>query len=342
MNTDISDPVCKQILGIETVDPVGDWYVLLGVDKFESDEVILDQAMLKRFESVRRYQVGKYEEQALRLLDELGRAYACLTNVEERREYDKTLSASSTHDTIATNELSASTEAASVAPVPVAPSQNERTANTSNSVAADSATCPQCRKPSSPKARVCYQCGYRKPVEAKSQIKPSGQSVVHGERSLRELVRQDLTPQQLLARLQEARKLTSATKLASGVWKAPTQQKAHSKSWSNGRSEASSRCHRCRKGLMHASNAFGIQQAEVRGTLEFVRLYAKKLESLGREQFDWPLSDTDVQRLLKMISAIGSNGIALFCYGCAVKILRSPKLSSGNGVANASSNERSR
>ncbi len=86
-----NDPVYKKILGLEETESIDDWYTLLGLEKFESDNAAILKAVEQRFERARRYKVGKYEVQSQRLIDELGRARECLTNEQERRRYNETL-----------------------------------------------------------------------------------------------------------------------------------------------------------------------------------------------------------------------------------------------------------
>lgn len=316
-----NDPVYQQILGLEGGATITDWYALLGVEKFESDEAKLDEAMLRRFERVRRYQVGNYQDQALRLIDELGRAYTTLTSDEDRHEYDQTL-----EDGVAVGELIETgqpvevVETSSVAATDVVsgPVRETEPATT------DKATCPRCGKPTSPKAPVCYQCGYKKPSALEQRAKENKRDVSSSATSVQDLVRQDLTPQQLLSRLKEMRKFTTATKRAVGLWRGPTSSNVRQR----GAREASSHCRNCNKGLMHASDAHALLDSEVRGTVEFVQSYARKLEALGRASFDWPLRDEDLREVQQQMPELGANSVGLYCRGCALRFFRSPKVAS--------------
>ncbi len=321
-----NEPIYKKIMGLEANATIRDWYSLLGLAKFESDETKIDEAMLQRFEQARRYQVGNYEDQALRLIDELGRAYACLTDDDARRNYDRTLGGKAGSDAVAdaieevllsdvveTNESSANAATALIDSVGT---------KTAKEVPPDDRTCPQCGKPTSPKAPVCYQCGYKKesPLERRASEKLSVATA--SSPGLRDLVRQDLSPQQLLGRLKEAKKLSKARNLSIGIWVEPRRDRRMQDT------EASSRCARCGRGLMHQTDAFGMRESDVRDTLEFIHFYAKKLESLGREQFAWPLSDDDARRVRESMSGFRPDDVALFCRSCAAKYIRAQRVDS--------------
>jgi hypothetical protein len=168
-----NEPVYKKILGLDGGTTVSNWYSLLGVEEFESDEAKIDQAMLRRFEQARRYQVGSYEDQALRLIDELGRAYACLTNDETRRSYDKTLGGQAASDSFAgAMEALLLNE---VVETHLVPDETHVThvdateVEAASSPTPDNAKCPQCGKPTSPKTPVCYQCGHKKGVGTRTE-----------------------------------------------------------------------------------------------------------------------------------------------------------------------------
>lgn len=315
------DPASKKILGLEGDATISDWYSLLGVEKFESDEAKIDQAMLQRFEQVRRYQVGNYENQSQRLIAELGRAYACLTDEEDRRSYDKTLGGDTVADAIEAVLLNDMVETIAVpAETPVASVDSAGT-EVAEEVPPDNKTCPRCGKPTSPKAPVCYQCGYKKPSVLEQRAKGNSQGISSSAMLVQDLVRQDLTPQQLLSRIKEMRKFANATKRAAGIWRAPTNSNRKS-----GPREANSHCRSCTKGLMHASDAHAILDSEVRGTIEFVQSYARKLEALGRVRFHWPLRDEDIREVQQQMPELGSNSVDLYCRGCASRIFRSPKV----------------
>ena len=321
-----NEPVYKKILGLAADGVVSDWYSLLGVERFESDEAKIDQAMLRRFEQARRYQVGSYEDRALRLIDELGRAYACLTNEETRRSYDKTLDRQTVSDAF-TDALEAvllnDVVEAKVVPAetPRAPVNSVET-KAAKPPAPVKTTCPQCGKPTSPKAPVCYQCGHRKESALERQTKVTPDTTAVTGVSLRELARQDLSPRQLLARLQEMRKLSQARRLGMGLWVAPRRD-LRTKA-----TEVGSRCGRCGRGLEHQTDAYGIRESDVRDTLEYIQAYAKKLESLGRDQFAWPLSADDARRVRQSMAGFRPTNVALYCHSCATKFIQSPRVDS--------------
>lgn len=327
-----NEPVYKKILGLEGNRIVSDWYSLLGVAKFESDEAKIDEAMLRRFEQARRYQVGSYENQALRLIDELGRAYACLTNDDTRLSYDKTLGDQPDSDAFAdamealllnevvetnTDVVEANVVPAEAHVAPVDLPKREAAKQPAN----NDTTCPQCGKPTSPKAPVCYQCGYKKQTNPKQVSKENKRGNDSTGDSFQALVRQDLTPEQLLTRLREMRKLTNAANLAEEIWKAPKPSIRK-----GGREEPSSHCRDCGKGLMRLSDAFGIRESELRRTRSFVESYARKLVSLGRANFEWPLTDEDIRQVQQQMAEPRGINISLYCRGCASRIFRSPQV----------------
>lgn len=55
-------------------------------------------------------------------------------------------------------------------------------------------------------------------------------------------------------------------------------------------------------------------------------MYAKKLESLGRAEFEWPLSDEDRRTLRQQMPVTQSNKVLLYCRACALKLIRSEKI----------------
>jgi hypothetical protein len=68
-----------------------DYYDLLGLSDFESDEERIRAAGLARTSQVRRYQLGRHAEDALRLISELSAAFDCLTTPERKLQYDADL-----------------------------------------------------------------------------------------------------------------------------------------------------------------------------------------------------------------------------------------------------------
>lgn len=313
-------PIYKKILGLDAGATISDWYSLLGLAKFESDEAKIDEAMLQRFEQARRYQVGNYQDQALRLIDEMGRAYACLTDDQTRQTYDETLGREPVSDAIEGVLLSDAVEVRPVSADPPAARVDSARAKAAEAAPPDDKTCPQCGKPTSPKTPVCYHCGFKK--ESLLERRTAGTPAVAAApgMSLRELVQQDLSPQQLLGRLQVAKKLFRARNLSIGLWTAPKQDRR------TRTTEASSRCGRCGRGLMNQMDAYGMRESDARDTLEFIQSYARKLESLGREKFVWPLSADDARRLRQGMSGFRPDEVGLYCHTCATKFVQSPRV----------------
>lgn len=66
-------------------------YELLGLSESETDVERIQQAARDRSVVVRAYQLGKYQDQAIRLLGEIARAKLCLSHEDERRAYDQQL-----------------------------------------------------------------------------------------------------------------------------------------------------------------------------------------------------------------------------------------------------------
>jgi tetratricopeptide (TPR) repeat protein len=69
------------------------YYDLFGLPEFESDAGRIQAAALKTFADVRRFQMGPQANEAMRLLDELSRAYTCLSDPARKAEYDAGLRA---------------------------------------------------------------------------------------------------------------------------------------------------------------------------------------------------------------------------------------------------------
>ncbi|MCA9222672.1 MAG: hypothetical protein KDA71_20240 [Planctomycetales bacterium] len=64
-------------------------YALLGLSLFESDHERIRDAFYKRYEEVRRYQVGEHGDAAVELLEELSHAYRELTSPSDKAAYDE-------------------------------------------------------------------------------------------------------------------------------------------------------------------------------------------------------------------------------------------------------------
>jgi hypothetical protein len=79
---DSFDPY-RQWLGIAEPQPV-DHYRLLGVERFESDPQLLQARTLQRMTEVRKYQLGPQAEHALRLQQEISRAFDVLSHPQRK------------------------------------------------------------------------------------------------------------------------------------------------------------------------------------------------------------------------------------------------------------------
>ena len=86
------DPYHKW-LGIQPKDQPPNHYRLLGVELFESDPDVIQDAAFQRMAHVRTYQLGKNSALSQRILNELAAAKVCLLNGEKKSSYDATLRA---------------------------------------------------------------------------------------------------------------------------------------------------------------------------------------------------------------------------------------------------------
>jgi formylglycine-generating enzyme required for sulfatase activity len=119
----------------ETINPRAEWleieapdpnhYELLGLPLFENDAERIRSNYLERYARVRQYQVGKYSDEALQLLDELSDAFQCLDDPQEKPKYDdrlrRTLAAKSTVLSSLNETDSGAAAKAPVEPPPGAP-----------------------------------------------------------------------------------------------------------------------------------------------------------------------------------------------------------------------------
>lgn len=76
---------------IEKKDRPPNHYALLGVALFADDSPSIEDAYQKRYALARKYQVGERSADALRLLQELTRAYDCVTDPSQKVGYDTEL-----------------------------------------------------------------------------------------------------------------------------------------------------------------------------------------------------------------------------------------------------------
>ncbi|MCA9105403.1 MAG: hypothetical protein KDA83_08260 [Planctomycetales bacterium] len=80
-----------QWLGVTSPGRPVDHYALLGVTPFESNVGAIEDAFHQRYRDVRRYQVGEHGEMAVRILQELAKAFDCLSQPASKLEYDAQL-----------------------------------------------------------------------------------------------------------------------------------------------------------------------------------------------------------------------------------------------------------
>jgi len=78
-------------LGIPPKHQPADYYRLLGLELFESDPEVIRDAAERQIAHVRGYALGKHSELSQRILNELGKAKACLLNAAEKADYDREL-----------------------------------------------------------------------------------------------------------------------------------------------------------------------------------------------------------------------------------------------------------
>ncbi len=88
-------------LAIETDHETPNHYELLGLDVFTDDTAVVHRAFEDRYALVRRYESGHYGDRALALMAELSDAFKCLTNEQQKSQYDREL-----HETLASRETS--------------------------------------------------------------------------------------------------------------------------------------------------------------------------------------------------------------------------------------------
>jgi hypothetical protein len=315
------DDAYRHILSRSAAAPLATHYELLGVAQGESDRAALEQAMLDCVIKVRRYQVGAYQQQALELLNALGEAYVCLTDEETRREYERSLGIGRTSSYGGSATAEAHGPAADATPWPVAATDLPKATPRAPSwpaIPADetpvealsptAAVCPQCGKPMSARLTTCYHCNYRRgPAAAAPAGQDEGRATM--QFSADDLVRQDITPEQLLARFHLMRDMYQAKKLARKYW-VSTQPNL---------------CQRCNHKLASSNDAHAIPSAVLSTLSEFVVQFARRQQSLGKH-FDWPLSQSAIEELQEEIVGRKHQSVRLYCRNCSEKLFRSPRL----------------
>lgn len=83
--------VYKEWLGIPEGDRPPDHYALLRVVQFEDDADKIRKNYKKLNGHVRKYATGQYSNESQELLNELARAMLCLTDIERKLDYDRSL-----------------------------------------------------------------------------------------------------------------------------------------------------------------------------------------------------------------------------------------------------------
>jgi hypothetical protein len=78
-------------LGIPPKDQPPNHYRLLGIERFESDQEVIRDAVEQRMAHVRTYQLGQYSELSQKILNELAAAKACLLDPQKKAAYDRQL-----------------------------------------------------------------------------------------------------------------------------------------------------------------------------------------------------------------------------------------------------------
>jgi hypothetical protein len=80
-----------QWLGIPAAKQPADHYRLLGVERFEDDPEVIENAADLRMAHLRTFQTGRHGALAQKLLNEVAAARVCLLNPQKRAAYDAQL-----------------------------------------------------------------------------------------------------------------------------------------------------------------------------------------------------------------------------------------------------------
>lgn len=78
-------------LGIPPKERPLDNYLLLGVERFESDEQIIEMAADRQMGHLQRYESGEHGDKVAKLMSEVSRARLCLLNSNKKKVYDQQL-----------------------------------------------------------------------------------------------------------------------------------------------------------------------------------------------------------------------------------------------------------
>ncbi|MCH8922172.1 MAG: trypsin-like peptidase domain-containing protein [Planctomycetes bacterium] len=98
--SDVFDPYYRW-LGISPQNQPPDHYELLGVERFEGNPRVIDEAADRQSRHVRTFQLGPHAVHSQQLLNEISTARVCLLNAEKKARYDESLGAASAGDPVA-------------------------------------------------------------------------------------------------------------------------------------------------------------------------------------------------------------------------------------------------
>lgn len=110
----------RKWLGIPTAELPANHYRLLGIDLFEDDPDVIENAAMRQISHVRTFQVGPHSDHSQRILNELATARICLLNSQKKSAYDESLRKQLAGPAVLTNQVvneTRRTVAASFAPV---------------------------------------------------------------------------------------------------------------------------------------------------------------------------------------------------------------------------------
>ena len=99
-----------QWLGIPPKDQPPDHYRLLGIERFESNLEVIQNAADRQMSHVRTFQSGAHVAQSQQLLNELAAAKLCLLNAGQKAAYDASLRAACVKTSAAKSEESLGSE----------------------------------------------------------------------------------------------------------------------------------------------------------------------------------------------------------------------------------------
>ena len=149
---------------------------------------------------------------------------------------------------------------------------------------------------------VCLHCGFKRRSPT-SKAEQSGLSP--GSPAISELLRQDLTPEQLLARLRLSSSVYQAQRSATSAWSAVPP----------------CFCSFCHHPLATRNDAHALATSHLAQLPIFVEFYARRLQAQGKEHFEWPLNSDDFRRVGQAIHGSGARRLRLFCRSCIERIL---------------------